>query len=132
MFSPLHIDCDLGPVPWSVKDCAMPVGPHISRRVRRVVSDPHDLLVSRNRERNPRSVDVVPPQQVVGDYPLGWVENGRDPGQREPFVTLKVQDRCEAPRQHGATIGSWQVALYNNGSQRDVGARSASAGHGDY
>jgi hypothetical protein len=35
-------------------------------------------------------MDVVPPQQMVGDYPPDGVENGYHPFERERFVPLQV------------------------------------------
>lgn len=74
---------------------------------------------------------VVAPEQVIGDYPFHRVDHGHDPGKRERFVALQVQDWSEAPRQHSATIGLRQDAAQDSRSQRDVGARPASAQQGE-
>jgi hypothetical protein len=58
--------------------------------MRRVIPHPYDLLIGRHGERNPGAIDVVAPQQVVGDEGLVGVKNRDHAGQREPFIALEV------------------------------------------
>jgi hypothetical protein len=69
----------------------VPESPELRRRPAAVVADPDDLLVGWDGERDPGAVDVVSPEQVVGDDPASRVNDGDDPLQWEPLVRLEVQ-----------------------------------------
>ena len=91
VLAPLHVDRDLAAVaPVGVEQRPVPERPDVGRRAGRVVADPDDFLVGRDRERYPGAVDVVLPQQVVGnDAPRG-MDDRDDSLQGEPFVALDV------------------------------------------
>src|ERR1051325_4414999 len=96
MLPPLDVDRDLTTLaPIGMEQRPMPVGPAICCRSRGMVADPDDFFVRRHREWNPRSVDVVLPEEMVGDDGAGRVKHGHDPLQWEPFVSLQVQKRRE-------------------------------------
>jgi hypothetical protein len=105
VLTPLDVDLDLPPLPWGVEDEAMPVGPDFCRRATRVVAHPDDLFVSGDGEGNPGAVHIVAPQHVVRDDAAGRVDDGDDSAQREPFVSLPVQRRCQTPRASGLRVG---------------------------
>jgi len=105
----------------------MPVSPDVDRSSGAIVPNPHYLLIGWNSKRNPGAMYVVAPEQVIGDYPFDGVDHGHYSGERERFITLQVQDWSETPRQHSATIGLRQDVAQDSRSQRDVGARPASA-----
>ncbi len=89
MLAPLDINDYLTlSSPIGVQNAAMPVGPDISWRAGRIVSHPHDFLVSGDRERKPGSVRVVTPEQMVRDNRSRWVHDGQYSYEREPFVAL--------------------------------------------
>ena len=91
VLSPLDVDGDLSSVtPLGVEQGAVPERPDVGRRFCRVVSDPDDFLVCRDGERNPGPMNVVPPQEVVGDHAAGRVDDRDDSLQREPLVALDV------------------------------------------
>jgi len=80
MLSPLDVDRDLATIaPICVQQRSMPVCPEVDRGVSRVVTHPYDLLVGWDSERDPRPVDIVLPQQVVGDHAPRGVKHGNDP-----------------------------------------------------
>lgn len=91
MFAPLNVDCDLAAfAPIGMQQSAMPEGPYVGGRARGVVANPHDLLVGGDREWDPGAVDVISPQEMVGDDAAGGVYDGNDPLKGEPFVALDV------------------------------------------
>src|SRR5262245_52625214 len=91
VFSPLDVDFGSAAVsPVGVENLPVPKSPEVGWSVGRIVADPNELFVCRNGEGNPRTVDVVAPQQVVADDGSGWVCDGHDPLQREPFISLDV------------------------------------------
>ena len=110
MLAPLHVDRDLTLRPRRVEDCAVPVGPHVGRRLRGVVAYPHDFLISRNSERDPRPVDVVPPQQVVGNYRALRGAQPRPPWPAGTFHraagTTPVRGFAPAPRHYRSAEGA--------------------------
>ena len=100
MLAPLLIDGNLtASPPIRVGERAVPIGPQIDGRARRVVSDPDDLLMSGKGERNPRAVDIILPEQVIRDDPPGRMKDSDDALQWEPFVALNVQEWRECPRE---------------------------------
>ena len=91
MFAPLDVDGDLPSItPLGVQQLAVPEGPNVGGRFGRIVPNPDDLLVGRDGERDPRAVDVVLPEEVIGDDPTHWMNDGDDPLKREPLVALDV------------------------------------------
>lgn len=126
MFSPLDIDRRRSMIaPIGVDDLAVPVRPQIRRRVRRVVTDPDDFFVRGDGKWDSRSIDVILPQQVVGDdRPLG-MDHSDDPGQREPLVTLHVQNGGELSGELGDRIGCRKSTKLGQRRVGDVRMRSA-------
>ena len=54
MLAPLHVDGDLpASAPVRMEERAVPIRPQIDGRVRRVISDPNDLLIGGYREGDP-------------------------------------------------------------------------------
>jgi len=91
MLSPLDVDRDLAAIaPIGVEQSAVPEGPDIRRCPGRVVTDPKDLFVGRDGEGNPGTVDIIEPEQVVGDDWAGRIDDRDDPFEREPLVALDV------------------------------------------
>jgi hypothetical protein len=80
----------------------------------------------RHRERYPRPMKVVAPWQVTGWDPSGGVQKRHHPFQRERFVTLEVQDRCQAPCQYRSTVRGGDGARQIGRSERNVSMRAAS------
>ena len=91
VLAPLHVDGrGAAAAPVGVQDLAVPVGPDVGGRAAGVVADPDDLLVGGHGEGDPGAVDVVPPEQVVGDDRPRGVDDGDGALEREPFVALEV------------------------------------------
>ena len=91
VLAPLDVDRDLTAAPpIRMEQCAMPKGPNIGRRAGRVVTDPKDLFIGRDGKRNPGPVDVVAPEQVIGDEGQFWVDDRNDAFEWEPLVALDV------------------------------------------
>jgi hypothetical protein len=72
-----------------VQYCPVPKSPKVCGRSGTVVSDPYDLFISWDGERDPRPVDVVAPQQVKSDYRPRWVYYGDNTLQRKPLIAVK-------------------------------------------
>ena len=131
MFSPLHVDRDLAAVaPVGMKQRAVPIRPDVGRRARRVVADPDDLFVGRDGERNPRAMDVVLPEQVIGDDAARRMDDGDDSLQagtiRRAGRITEVQVRVPgcAPLSPASS-----AARNDGGPRRDVRARTARREH---
>lgn len=91
MLSPLDVDGDLSTIaPFGVELLAVPKRPNVGWRFGRVVSNPDDFFVGRDSEWNPGPVNVVLPQEVVGDNPAGGVDHRDHPLQWEPLISLDV------------------------------------------
>lgn len=91
MFSPLNVDGHLAAIaPIGVEQRAVPECPKLRGGLGGVVSHPDDLLVGWDGERNPRPVDVISPEQVVGNDPAGRMNHGDNTLQWEPLVPLDV------------------------------------------
>jgi hypothetical protein len=88
VLAPLNVDHDLGPRPRGVKYLTVPVSPNVGRGVSRVVAYPEDLFIGWNCEGNPGPVDVVAPEQMVGDDPPDGVQDGDHTFERERFIPL--------------------------------------------
>jgi hypothetical protein len=91
MFSPLDVDRDLASItPIGVKHGAVPIGPDVRGGSGRVITNPEDLFVGRDGKGNPGSVDVIAPEEMVGDDWTAGIDYGDDAFEREPLVPLDV------------------------------------------
>jgi hypothetical protein len=82
----------------------MPVRPHLRCCARGVITNPYELFVGWNRERQPGTVGVVSPQQVIGDHSFGWMNDRDDALERERFIALQVEQRCVSLCQRRETV----------------------------
>src|SRR5204863_541982 len=97
MLPPLHIDHgSAARCPRGVQCRTVPECPQVRGHARRVVSHPDDFLVSGNRKRDPGTVNVIAPQQVIRDDPSCWMNDGHDALEREVFVALEEEHRRES------------------------------------
>jgi len=91
VLSPLNVDRHLPAiVPIGVEQSAVPEGPNVGRRARGIVADPKDLFVGWDGKWNPRPVDVVSPEEMVGNDRPSRVDDRNHPFEWEPLVALDV------------------------------------------
>ena len=65
-------------------------------------------------------MDVVLPEQVVGDDPSFGVDDRDSPTEGEPLVALQVSNGCESARELGDLVSVVERTRYDYGSGRDV------------
>jgi len=91
MLPPLDVDRHLPAItPIGVEQSAVPESPDICWDVGGVVADPEDLFVGWHGKGNPGSVDIVAPEQVVGNYQPRGMDDGDYAFKWEPLVALNV------------------------------------------
>jgi hypothetical protein len=106
----------------------MPVRPHVRGRTGRRVADPDHFFVRGDGEGDPRTHDIVMPEQVVGDDGPRGMKDGDGAIQREPFIPLEGEKWRQSTREPRSAVRWSECSRNNNRKRRDVRARTASSG----